>query len=114
VLIGNVTDAVTGLPLSPCVEFRLLSEPDNYLRSNGWIQGKYRMLVPSNSDFTMVLWDGFHKPWYYPGTDDKAKRKALRLGPAQEKMLEIQLQPKNASIEVPAASAPDGECSPLP
>jgi hypothetical protein len=36
VLLGAVTDAMSNAPLSPCVEFRRVAEPSNYLSASGW------------------------------------------------------------------------------
>jgi hypothetical protein len=114
VLIGNVREAVTDVPLAPCVELRLVTEPDMYVTNSGWIQGKYRILVPSDRDVTMLIWDSEHRPWYYPGTEDKTNRTPLRLGPGEEKTLNIQLEPKNPAIKAHPASGVAGECPPIP
>jgi hypothetical protein len=46
VLLGTVTDAETGAPLSPCAELKRASEPNNYIRGSGLVIARYRLLVP--------------------------------------------------------------------
>jgi hypothetical protein len=100
VLVGTVADAATGAPLNPCVEFRRAKEPNNFLVGTGLVNGKYRALVPSNTDVLMKVWHEGHKPWYYPGTMDKAQSRPVNLKPGEETELDIRLEPgRNAQPE---------------
>ena len=92
VLVGTVRDAVTGNAVNPCAEFRRVSEPNNFLMGTGLINAKYRVLIPSNVDVTLKVWLAGYKPWYYPSTNG-SETSPLRLRPAEEKKLEIQLYP---------------------
>lgn len=93
ILTGTVSDAVTGAPLNPCVEFRRAKKPSNFLSGTGLVNAKYRVLVPSNTEVLMKVWYGGHKSWYYPGTTDKAQSRPLNLKPGEETKLDIRLEP---------------------
>ncbi len=93
ILTGTVADAVTGAPLNACVEFRRAKEPGNFLSGTGLVNAKYRVLVPPNTDVLMKVWYGGHKPWYYPGTMNKAQSRPVNLKPGQETKLDIRLEP---------------------
>lgn len=93
ILTGTVSDAVTGAPLDPCVEFRRAKNPGNFLSGTGLVNAQYRVLVPSDTDILMKVWYGGHKPWYYPGTTDKAQSRPVNLKPGEETRLDIRLEP---------------------
>lgn len=40
ILLGTVADAVTGVPLNPCVEFRRAKNPGNFLAGTGLVNAK--------------------------------------------------------------------------
>lgn len=93
VLMGTVADAVTGSPLSPCVELVRASEPNNFLRGSGMIKSNYRLLVPPNAGVLVKMWLDGYKPWYFPGTVDKSKSTPAHLKPGEVVALDIRLQP---------------------
>lgn len=99
ILRGTVSDAVTGAPLNPCVDFRWVSEPNYFLTGTGLVNAKYRVLVPSDKDVTMKVWHEGYRPWYYPGTVDKSQRTSVRLKPGEEQTLDIRLQPDSNAAE---------------
>jgi len=103
VLLGTVTDAVTRAPLRPCVEFRRAQNPNNFLSANGLVEPRYRLLVPANTGILMKISLDGYKPWYYPGTVDKSAGQPFSLKPAEERNVDIQLQPdKNGrKMDVP-------------
>ena len=51
----------------------------------------------SNTGVLMKVWYGRHKPWYYPGTMDKAQSRAVILKPGEETELEIRLEPDSSA-----------------
>jgi hypothetical protein len=63
------------------------------LSGTGLVNAKYRVLVPSNTEVLMKVWYGGHKPWYYPGTMDKAQSRPVNLKPGEEAKLDIRLEP---------------------
>jgi hypothetical protein len=93
VLTGTVADASTGAPLSPCVEFKRASKPNNYLSGSGMVKPKYRLLIPSDTGILIKMSLDGYKLWYYPGTFDKSASRSLRLMPAEEQTLDIRMQP---------------------
>jgi hypothetical protein len=100
ILFGTAADAITGVPLNPCVEFKRAKEPGNFLAGTGLVNAKYRVLVPSNTDVLIKVWYGGHKPWYYPGTTDKAQSRPVNLKPGEDTKLDIRLEPdRNAPPE---------------
>jgi hypothetical protein len=99
ILIGTVSDAVTGAPLSPCVELRRASKPDNFLSASGLIKPEYRLLLPSNTGVYVKIWLDGYRFWYYPGTDEKSQSKPARLAPGEVQILDIRLQPGKNSAE---------------
>jgi len=109
ILTGTVSDAVTGAPLNPCVEFRRSKRPEIFLSGTGLINAKYRALVPADTDVLIKVWYGGHKPWYYPGTTNIAQSRPINLGPSQEIKLEIRLQPNRPDLPgecgVPASAS---------
>lgn len=97
VLMGTVADAVTGAPLMPCVELIRASEPKNFLWGGGLVKSHYRLLIPADTDVLMRISLDDYKLWYYPGTIDKSAEQPVRLRPGEEKIVDIVLQPDNAS-----------------
>jgi hypothetical protein len=88
-----VAEAVSNSPLSPCVEFRRASEPNNFLSVSGLVKPQYKLLIPPDTDILVnISLDGY-KTWYYPGTIDHAVATPVRLGPGEKKTLDIRLQP---------------------
>lgn len=93
ILEGKVTDAVTGTPLRPCVEFRIADKPNNFMRGSGLVEQTYKLFVPSDTDVLMKIWLDGYRPWYFPGTFRKSERKGVRLKPGEHMSLDILLQP---------------------
>jgi hypothetical protein len=56
IFIGMVSDAVTGAPLSPCVELRRASNPNSFLSASGLIKPEYRLLLPSDTGVYVKIW----------------------------------------------------------
>jgi hypothetical protein len=54
-------------------------------------QLNYRILLPANVGLTLEVSSPNHKTWYYPGTNDAAKKTALQLSPGQTLNLNIRL-----------------------
>jgi hypothetical protein len=95
ILVGTITDAATHAPLAPCVDFHRTSNANNFLSGTGLMNGQYRILVPSNRELVMKLWQQDYLPWYFPGTTKKTEAKPLYLRPGEQKTLNIRLQPGN-------------------
>ncbi len=93
VLLGTVADAVSNAPLSPCVEFRRASEPNNFLSASGWVKPHYKLLIPSDTNILVKISLDGYKTWYYPGTVYHAEAKPARLAPGEKKTINIRLEP---------------------
>jgi hypothetical protein len=107
-LMGKVTDALTGAPIKPYanVVVAWASEPATFMGTNtelageidpatgswkyhGTIQGKYRILVPPDTELTLkatAMAKGY-KPYQYHGV--------ITVGAGQDRVLDIQLQPED-------------------
>jgi hypothetical protein len=93
ILKGTVADAVTGKPLNANVEFRWVSEPQNFLSGSGLANAQFRILVPSDAAVTMVVSLAGYENWSYI-TDKGSVSNAVLLLPGEELNLDIRLQPK--------------------
>jgi hypothetical protein len=93
ILKGTVADAVTGRPLNADVEFRWVSEPQNFLSGSGLANAQFRILVPSDVPITMVVSLDGYENWSYKSDKGSAKDAVLLL-PGQDLNLDIRLQPK--------------------
>lgn len=93
VLEGEVTDAVTGAVLNPCVELRRASNPENFLSGSGLIHRHYRLLIPSDAAVFIKIWQDGYRAWYYPGTISKSDALPIRLSPGEKRTVDISLQP---------------------
>src|SRR6267143_297756 len=93
VLLGTVADAVSDAPLSPCVEFRRVAEPSNFLSASGWVKPRYKLLIPPDAEIMVKISLDGYKTWYYPGTVDQTAAKSVRLAPGETKTVDIRLEP---------------------
>jgi hypothetical protein len=93
VLLGTVADAVSNAPLSPCVEFRRASEPNNFLSGSGLVKPQYKLLIPADTDILVKISLDGYKTWYYPGTVEHTAAKPVQVGPGEKKTVDIRLEP---------------------
>lgn len=93
ILKGTVADAVTGKPVNANVEFRWVSEPQNFLRGSGLANAQFRILVPSDVAITMVVSVAGYENWSYKADKGFVKNAVLLL-PGEELNLDVRLQPK--------------------
>jgi hypothetical protein len=94
ILKGTVADAVTGEPLNANLEFRWVSEPQNYLSGSGLTNAHFKILVPSDVAVTMIVSLAGYENWSYT-TDSGLLKNAVLLAPGEELTLDIRLQPSN-------------------
>lgn len=99
IFIGTVSDAVTGAPLTPCVELRRAANPANFLSASGLIAPEYRLLLPANTGVYVKIWLDGYRFWYYPGTNERSQSKPAHLAPGEVQILDIRLQPGKNSAE---------------
>jgi len=79
--------------LNANVEFRWVSEPQNFLSGSGLANAQFRILVPSDVAVTMVVSLAGYENWSY-ATDTGPVKNAVLLVPGEELNLDIRLQPK--------------------
>jgi hypothetical protein len=93
ILTGTVVDALTGKRLNANITLRWASNP-GIVNAGGWLaNSKFRMLVPSETPVTMVVSEKGYEDWTY-AQGKGAMKNAIRLGPGEEKRLDIRLQPR--------------------
>jgi hypothetical protein len=86
VLVGQVTDAVSGAPVEPEFQLAWASDPKNEMgESTG---DHYRLLLPPNVDITLTVVARGYKPWTYPGN--------VNIGPGQDMRFDIKMEPTTA------------------
>jgi len=93
ILKGTVADAVTRKPVNANVEFRWVSEPQNFLSGSGLTNAQFRILVPSDVALKMVVSLEGYENWSYQA-DKSSRKNALLLLPGEELNLDIRLEPK--------------------
>lgn len=104
-IMGRVTDTVTGAPIKPYADIVVAwaGEPTKMMATETdfragrvdpgtgkWISmgnGKYRILVPPDTELTLKAITKGYKPYQYQGV--------ITVGSGQDKVLDIQLQPED-------------------
>ena len=89
-IVGKVADAESGEPVEPCVEFRRKDNPSIAWSGAGLLKSTFHLLVPADTDFTMVVWQRGYEPWFYR---DDSGGASLRVDSGKQLKLEIQMKP---------------------
>jgi eukaryotic-like serine/threonine-protein kinase len=89
---GESSAAITDAIRIPCPSEFHARIQRGACSGSGLVNAKYRVLVPSDTDVLMKVWYGGHKPWYYPGTVDKAQSRPVNLKSGEEAKLNIRLE----------------------
>jgi hypothetical protein len=87
----DVRDAVTGSSINPSVGIERIDTGDGF---GGGTLAEEGFLVPADTGLIIEMSGNGFQDWYYPGFAKKEMAAPLRLGSGQEKILELQLQPK--------------------
>jgi hypothetical protein len=88
-ITGTVFDDEASVPIPATFLLRHAQEPANVLSVE---QGpNYYILVPPGVGLTLAVSARGYKTWYYPGTNDYAKRTTLNVSPGQALKLNIRL-----------------------
>jgi hypothetical protein len=93
VMLGSVTNAVTGTPVLASFLLRRVPEPDNWISMSQ--KADYRVLVPPSVEVSIEVSAPGYKTWYYGGPSDAFKRPPIRLESGKEMKLDIQLEPED-------------------
>jgi hypothetical protein len=99
VILGSVTDAVTGAPVLASFLLRRISDPGNWISMSQ--KADYRVLVPPSVEVSVEVSAPGYKTWYYGGPSDALGRPPVRLETRKEMKLDIQLQPEDKSEKQP-------------
>ncbi len=94
-LIASVRDSVTGKPVD---NIRVLymaatGEQDGSSSASGYMHGDVRLNLPTTSDFIVFITAPGYKPWFY---NDPVDGPSLRLASGEQKMIDVQLEPRAA------------------
>ena len=92
VLVGTISDAITGAPLDACAGFGPISQRNS--RTAYPVSASYRLLIPANAELAITVWLQGYKLWFYPGTDRQSASTSMRLEPGEEKRVDVRLTPK--------------------
>jgi hypothetical protein len=92
VLVGTISNAITGAPLSACGGFSPVSQPNSTTASP--MDPTFRLLIPADAEVAIKVWLEGYKPWYYPGTDRQSASTSMRLQPGEEKKVNVRLRRK--------------------
>src|ERR1700729_3361401 len=93
ILIGSVKDASTGDSINANVEFRWISDPRIFISGSGLTNARFRILVPSDTPFSMVVSQSGYENWTYSSEGQTGVTDAILLHPGESKTLDIQLKP---------------------
>jgi hypothetical protein len=93
ILTGTVVDALTGKRLNANITLRWALNPA-IANAGRWLADlEFRMLVPSETPVTMVVSEKGYQDWTY-ALGKGAMTNTIRLGPGEEKRLDVRLQPR--------------------
>jgi hypothetical protein len=92
-LIGSVRDSVTGKPVDKIrvIYTAATDERSGGGSASGYMNGEFRVNLPTASDFIVIVTAPGYKPWIY---NDPVEGLSLRLASGEQKSLDIELVPK--------------------
>lgn len=116
---GTIADAETGKPVEPCARLQWENMPSIYWFGYGLLKSKFNLLVPADTDITLMIWAWGYEPWAYKSDDGND---ALRVKASDELKLHIHLTPRNDKRRQPTdeelkkmgESISAGDCDDLP
>lgn len=88
-MTGTVIDEEASVPIPATFLFRYATDPSNVMVAE--TQPNYHILLPANIRLTLEVSSLNHRTWYYPGTNDAAKKTTFQLSHGQEFKLNIRL-----------------------
>ena len=116
---GTVADAETGKPVEPCARLQWKNLPSIYWSGYGLLESKFNLLVPADTDITLMIWAWGYEPWVYKSDDGND---ALRVHASDELKLQVRLtpnsdkgrQPTDTELKKMLESISAGGCDDLP
>ena len=85
---GTVADAETGKPVEPCARLHWKNVPSIYWSGYGLLKSKFYLLVPADTDVTLMIWAWGYEPWVYKSDDGDD---ALRVHASDKLKLQVWL-----------------------
>ena len=95
---GTIADAETGKPVEPCARLQWENTPSISWSGYGLLKSKFYLLVPADTDVTLMIWASGYEPWVYK-SDDGAD--ALRVHASGQLKLQVRLASKHDSARPP-------------
>jgi len=106
-LTGTVRDKGTGKPIGPGGKLSIMyvSVEENSTGSIGGLDGSnLRASLPAGKELIVFVFAPGYVPWFYINNES---RPTLRLEPGEEKVLDVELDPKNTKANNRDSPAPD-------
>ena len=89
---GTITDAETSEPVEPCARLQWKSVPLISWSGYGLVKSKFDLLVPADTDISMMIWAWGYEPWVYKNNDGDD---ALRVHASDQLKLQVRLIPNH-------------------
>ncbi len=87
ILIGSVTDAITGAPVNAGIKLSRAGDLKKGISTS--LPSDYRVLLPPSTDVLLEASARGYQTWYYGGPSDPSKRPPLRLESGSQMHLDI-------------------------
>jgi hypothetical protein len=97
-IYGTILDAETGKPVEPCTQLQWKHAPSISWSGYGLLKSQFRLLVPADTDITLVVWRWGYKPWFY---EDENGSDALRVAASAQLELQVKLIPDKDKMRQP-------------
>jgi hypothetical protein len=91
-IVGTIADAETGKPIEPCARLQWKTVPAISWRGYGLLKSKFNLLIPADTDITVMIWAWGYDPWIYKSVDGND---ALRVHASDHVQLQVRLTPNN-------------------
>ena len=95
---GTIADAETGKPVEPCARLQWKNVPSISWSGYGLIESKFYLLVPADTDITLMIWAWGYEPWVYKNDDGD---NALRVHVSDQLKLQVRLTPNHDRARQP-------------
>jgi hypothetical protein len=89
ILVGSVTDAITGAPVNPGFKLSLAGDRAKWISTS--MPSGYRVFLPPSTDVLLEVSAQGYETWYYGGLADLSRRKPLNLESGSQMTLDIPL-----------------------
>jgi len=95
---GTIADAETGKPVEPCARLQWKNVPAISWSGYGLIKSKFYLLVPAETDITLMIWAWGYEPWVYKNDDGDD---ALRVHSSDQLKFQVRLTPNHDKARQP-------------